>query len=365
MRIKRHCLICGSEYWTGNGKSKYCSDACRREATRKRQKQWRDEHPEYHKQYFKEHPETKEKFKERHPNYDRDRWREARKSQEYTRKCIVCGQSFTTWIPHKKTCSVECREQARRARRQNRRRTPEEEHLYWVKRKYGSEEAYREYLAERERQRQEQKEQTRRRREAEKQARIIHGKCVVCGNTFETFNPIQKTCCKACGKKLQYARKDHRIPKNQIVDKDITLEALYRRDSGVCYLCGKPCDWDDKSNNAVGMNYPSIDHIIPVSRGGLHAWDNVRLAHFGCNLRKKNDLFPDAEQLIQNDAYSVKREPVDQRKQTLQYSRDGELIAVYASTADAERKTGIKQRGIQNCARGECEAYRGYVWRYA
>lgn len=47
MHIKRVCKICGAEYWTGNGKAKYCSDPCRREAIRRKQKEWREKHPDY------------------------------------------------------------------------------------------------------------------------------------------------------------------------------------------------------------------------------------------------------------------------------------------------------------------------------
>ena len=40
----------------------------------------------------------------------------------------------------------------------------------------------------------------------------------------------------------------------------------------------------------AGNSYPSIDHIIPVSRGGTHTWDNVQLAHRYCNSIKSNKL---------------------------------------------------------------------------
>ena len=152
-----------------------------------------------------------------------------------------------------------------------------------------------------------------------------------------------------------------------MIDKDITLEALYRRDSGVCYLCGGKCDWSDKDieRNCVGRMYPSIDHIIPVSRGGFHSWDNVRLAHFGCNVDKSDEVLPNTEKLIPENAYKFKRIIPSQKKKTLQYTRDNVLVAVYESTAEAERRTGFKQRGIQKCATGGTKTYRGYIWKYA
>jgi 5-methylcytosine-specific restriction endonuclease McrA len=34
--------------------------------------------------------------------------------------------------------------------------------------------------------------------------------------------------------------------------------------------------------------YGSIDHVLPVSKGGTHTWNNVRLAHRGCNMAKRD-----------------------------------------------------------------------------
>lgn len=72
-----------------------------------------------------------------------------------------------------------------------------------------------------------------------------------------------------------------------MIDNDITLQALFKRDKGVCQLCGKPCDWEDITEHEgtfiAGNNYPSIDHITPLSCGGEHSWGNVRLAHRHCN----------------------------------------------------------------------------------
>ena len=373
MEIKATCQMCGKTYIKKNGKSMFCSDACRKARVKQRYEAEKDKRLAYQREWRKEHSdEAKERFKERHPNYSRDRARRNRGSQEYTKICIECGKTFTTWNPNKGTCSDECKAAHRKARDSHRvraPRSPEENHRRYIIRTYGSEEAHTAYLEELEQEKQDQMEKTKARREREREERLAanfrEGKCVVCGKAFTTYNPQQKTCCKECGRKLAYAKKQHRIPKNQIVDKDITLEALYRRDSGVCYLCGGMCDWYDRTFICVGEKYPSIDHIVPVSRGGLHAWNNVRLAHFGCNSKKSNELIPEAEKMVPLNAYSVKREPKEIRKKTIQLSKDGTVIAEYESTAEAERMTGIKQHGIQDCARGEKKTYCGFVWRYA
>lgn len=115
--------------------------------------------------------------------------------------------------------------------------------------------------------------------------------CKVCGDLFLSDNPSRITCGSSCTQKL-WNRKDRRVRYRGItVDRDITLEELYRRDKGICHICGGECDWDDVRYNEDGVRiagetYPSIDHVIPVSKGGLHAWNNVRLAHRHCNTIK-------------------------------------------------------------------------------
>lgn len=66
-------------------------------------------------------------------------------------------------------------------------------------------------------------------------------------------------------------------------DPQISLKKVMLRDQGICQLCGKPVDTTSRSGKGVGKLYPTIDHIIPLSRGGGHTWDNVQLAHLICN----------------------------------------------------------------------------------
>lgn len=77
-----------------------------------------------------------------------------------------------------------------------------------------------------------------------------------------------------------------------IGDKSITLKKLYDRDKGVCKICGGLCDYNDykivNGITVVGNCYPSIDHIIAISKGGSHTWDNIQLAHKQCNSIKKD-----------------------------------------------------------------------------
>lgn len=69
-------------------------------------------------------------------------------------------------------------------------------------------------------------------------------------------------------------------------DSGISLSAVYARDRGICQICGKPTDPTDIKDGHIRRNYPTLDHVVPLSKGGKHTWDNVQLAHMACNSGK-------------------------------------------------------------------------------
>lgn len=203
-------------------------------------------------------------------------------------------------------------------------------------------------------------------KEEERKAKLRKGVCVVCGKEFETLQPSQKTCSKTCSKTYKNYRNDHRLNKDNIVDKDITLATLYKRDKGICYICKRKCEWNDKKGFAVGKAYPTIEHLIPLARGGKHSWSNVRLACKECNSKKSDSIPDNVKQFIPANevAYALARTIKSRSKKIKQLTRNGELIAIYESTADVQRKTGMKAKGIQKCARGETPTAYNYKWAY-
>lgn len=92
--------------------------------------------------------------------------------------------------------------------------------------------------------------------------------------------------------KIHELKRENRIKNNGRIDKDITLEKLYERDKKRCYICGCYCDYSDHTTKngyfITGLTYPTIDHVIPLSKGGTHTWDNVKLACMLCNSTKGN-----------------------------------------------------------------------------
>lgn len=121
--------------------------------------------------------------------------------------------------------------------------------------------------------------------------------CACCGKLFVRTGCRTKFCTDVCLKKSNNAiTKDRRVRKINSNERDngITLERLYQRSGGVCAICGGVCDWNNfhviDGTFIADNNYPSIDHIIPLSKGGKHKWSNVQLAHRICNTKKGNSI---------------------------------------------------------------------------
>lgn len=109
--------------------------------------------------------------------------------------------------------------------------------------------------------------------------------CVICGGFFFGTN---KYCSEACQKESErhrWSMKKRRRAKLARTEesKTITLRKLYERDAGVCWICGKPCDYSADPN---GDYYPSIDHVQEIANGGRDEWSNIKLAHRLCNSRR-------------------------------------------------------------------------------
>lgn len=118
-------------------------------------------------------------------------------------------------------------------------------------------------------------------------------KCCVCGIEFEgNKNRLYCNDCRLQMKRQASNIKEKKRYKIYSQGDKITLSELYKRDKGICYLCGKICDYSDYVCNGetiiCGNMYPSIDHVQPLSSGGLHTWENVRLAHRICNSIKSD-----------------------------------------------------------------------------
>lgn len=130
-------------------------------------------------------------------------------------------------------------------------------------------------------------------REKEKRARGVKliRECTECGRVFRAKS-IRMICCSSeCSRKrenrIKEIKRRQRMKGNGEIDYSISLSKLIKRDKGICSICGRIVDINADPNSD---EYPSIDHILPLSKGGTHTWDNVQLAHRGCNTMKSDKL---------------------------------------------------------------------------
>ena len=124
--------------------------------------------------------------------------------------------------------------------------------------------------------------------------------CKNCGNEFSqmvTGYNSTKYCSEKCQNRYFNRRRCEKRYKTLMArehNNDISLEKLFKRDHGVCYLCGEQCDWNDGEDRGgvfvAGPRYPSIDHVIPVAKGGTHTWNNIKLACRECNWLKRDAI---------------------------------------------------------------------------
>lgn len=80
-------------------------------------------------------------------------------------------------------------------------------------------------------------------------------------------------------KRTQWRRAVVCDPDADLIDRDV----VGKRDGWVCGICR--CDVDS-SRAWPDPKSPSLDHIVPLSRGGRHTYSNVRITHLTCNVKR-------------------------------------------------------------------------------
>jgi predicted nucleic acid-binding Zn ribbon protein len=115
-------------------------------------------------------------------------------------------------------------------------------------------------------------------------------KCVVCGKEFNSIRDDAKTCCEKCRSDLARIDRNKRYAHLKEIghfDYSVTLSNVFDRFNGECQICHKVLNFNCDSKSS---DYPSIDHIKPLSKGGFHEWNNVQLLCRGCNCKKSNGV---------------------------------------------------------------------------
>lgn len=236
-KITKVCEYCGENYSARNKNQKYCSVSCGTKGS---------------KSY------------------------EVIKNKEYIKSCKICKKEFFG-TANSKFCSSEC---------ENSQYAHECEHC---KTHFKSKQKIRMFCS----------------KECA-QEHLIKNECF-CTNCGERFMGDNRRANKFCSRKCfyefigakpselgsessgRYSGISHikRAKKHGVAYEYIKPIDIYKRDNFKCGIC----------NGDIDMNLPhphpmsaSIDHIIPISVGGTHTWDNVQSAHLTCNIKKSNKV---------------------------------------------------------------------------
>lgn len=91
---------------------------------------------------------------------------------------------------------------------------------------------------------------------------------------------------------MRAERRARKLNKAKTWDGIVDAE-IFARDEGVCQLgasCKYPGELIDPEAPHPQSLSPSVDHIIPLSYGGIDVAANKRAAHLGCNVGRNNRL---------------------------------------------------------------------------
>ena len=110
--------------------------------------------------------------------------------------------------------------------------------------------------------------------------------CAQCGTAFMPNRSSQIFCSRLCKRgKHRAASQRTRMLRHDAGAERIVRDEIGDRDGWVCGICREPLDrtlrWPESDSQ-------SLDHVVPLSKGGLHRSGNVRIAHLGCNVKRGN-----------------------------------------------------------------------------
>jgi 5-methylcytosine-specific restriction endonuclease McrA len=129
--------------------------------------------------------------------------------------------------------------------------------------------------------------------------------CSRCEARFpvSTFGDCNRLYCQNCkgevarelsrikGKKKGLHRR--RAKKFNVPYENVDRLYVFQRDEYKCWLCGKETLKDfaiSEGSSCPHPDSPTLDHVIPLSKGGPHSYSNTKCACFLCNCLKGDKI---------------------------------------------------------------------------
>lgn len=111
--------------------------------------------------------------------------------------------------------------------------------------------------------------------------------CPHCGEQFETRLSTQMLCSRSCRAAAHRLQSKFRSRVGESTRPGIWRYEIAERDGWICGICGTPVD---KNARYPDSGQATLDHIVPVTRGGTNDPSNLRLAHMDCNRSRGNRM---------------------------------------------------------------------------
>lgn len=108
--------------------------------------------------------------------------------------------------------------------------------------------------------------------------------CRSCGREREAWATLCTECRRAARRIARSARRA-RVRQTQV--EAIDPREIFARDGWRCGICRA------KVTRTLAYPHPrsaSLDHVLPLAKGGTHTRENVQCAHLECNLAKRDSV---------------------------------------------------------------------------
>ena len=126
---------------------------------------------------------------------------------------------------------------------------------------------------------------------------FVAGTCARCGEPFvairQTFESAYRYCSQICGKREGNSLR--RVRKKNAYVADVRRYDIFVRDDWRCHICNRKVS---KVQQVPHPRAATLDHLIPLAKGGTHEPANVATACFECNYLKCDGAANDQLMLV-------------------------------------------------------------------
>lgn len=176
---------------------------------------------------------------------DKRKSEKLKQARQRTKSCHYCKVDFVTGSNKQKFCSVDCRRKQHKIDHPHQRNTePKKIVCGWC------------------------------------------GQIVIVPPSFTSHKKYHPEC-KVQARRARYRIKTVKRQSLTVIPSRLSADQIVAQMGAVCGICKDPIDLTLKRTSKMGL---TVDHIIPLSRGGQDTLDNMQPAHWVCNVKKGNKV---------------------------------------------------------------------------